>query len=153
MAGDNQYLEAARKFSDIHPELYKNILQNGMSGKDGTEMIKIGLEALEKIHEMSVLRGVIALLTADYANKLNDIGTAEHCWLEAFRSDPSVENYLRLRFFYTDYKKISTTVRQIYEELRMIHKIEHPKQIDKDWKIESNQKILKRLRTNSEFLD
>ena len=43
--------------------------------------------------------------------------------------------------------------RQIYEELRMIHKIEHPKQIDKDWKIESNQKILKRLRTNSEFLD
>lgn len=118
MTGEDQYLEAARKFSDIHPELYKNILQNGMSGKDGTEMIKIGLEALEKIHEMSVLRGVIALLTADYANKLNDIGTAEHCWIEAFRSDPSVENYLRLRFFYTDYKKISAAVRQIYEELQ-----------------------------------
>lgn len=118
MTGEDQYLEAARKFSDIHPELYKNILQNGMSGKDGTEMIKIGLEALEKIHEMSVLRGVIALLTSDYANKLNDIGTAEHCWIEAFRSDPSVENYLRLRFFYTDYKKISAAVRQIYEELQ-----------------------------------
>ena len=116
MTGEDQYLEAARKLSDIHPELYKNILQNGLPGKDDIEMVKIGLESLEKIHKMSAPRGKIALLTADYANKINDKETAERCWLEAFRSDPSVENYLRLRFFSTDYEKISAAVRQIYEE-------------------------------------
>lgn len=116
MAGEHQYLEAAQKFSDIHPELYKNILQNGMSGQDGAAMMKIGQEALEKIGDMSVLRGEIALLSADYANKINGKETAEHCWLEAFRSNPSVENYLRLRFFSTNFEKISVQVRQIYED-------------------------------------
>lgn len=116
MTGEDAYLESARKFSDVHPELFKHILQNGMSGQDDAAMMKIGLEALEKIREMSVLRGEIALLTADYANKIGDTETSEHCWLEAFRSDPSVENYLRLRFLSTDYEKISAAVRQIYED-------------------------------------
>ncbi len=116
MAGEDQYLEAARNFTDIHPELYKNILQNGMSGKDGAEMMGIGLEALEKIREMSALRGDIALLSADYANKINDAETAEYCWLEAFRSDPSVENYLRIRFLSRDYDRYAAQVRAIYEE-------------------------------------
>ncbi|MBQ6505467.1 MAG: hypothetical protein IJI57_16300, partial [Flexilinea sp.] len=116
MAGEHQYLEAAQKFSDIHPELYKNILQNGMSGQDGAAMMKIGQEALEKIGDMSVLRGEIALLSADYANKINGKETAEHCWLEAFRSDPSVENYLRIRFFSRDYDRYAVQVKKIYEE-------------------------------------
>lgn len=43
--------------------------------------------------------------------------------------------------------------RKVYEELRMLHNIKHPKQVDKDWKIESNQKILKNLKTNTKYLD
>lgn len=41
----------------------------------------------------------------------------------------------------------------IYEELRMINPIVHPRQIDLDWKIESTQKILKRLRSDSSLID
>ncbi len=131
MTGEDQYLTAAQKFSDIHPELYKRILQNGMSGQDDAAMMKIGLEALEKIGKMSVLRGEIALLTADFANKINDSETAEHCWLEAFRSDPSVENYLRLRFFSADYEAISADVRKIYEDPQAG---KESNRFDSDWK-------------------
>ena len=118
MAGEDQYLEAARKFSDIHPELYKQILQNGMSDQDDAAMMKIGLEALEKIQELSILRGEIALLTADYAKRINDQRTAEFCWIEAFRSDVSPENYLRLRFFLPDYEKHAGQIRRTYEDFR-----------------------------------
>ena len=41
----------------------------------------------------------------------------------------------------------------IYEELRMIFKPRRYKQIDKEWKIESNQKLLKKLRNNTNLLD
>ena len=116
MGSEDQYLEAARNFSDTHPELYKNILRNGMSEKDDTGMMQIGLEALVKIRKMSVLRGEIALLTADYANKLKDTEASERCWLEAFRSDPSVENYLRIRFLSRDYDRDAARVKTIYEE-------------------------------------
>ena len=130
MAGDDQYLEAARKFSDNHPELYKHILQNGLADKDDTAMMKFGMEALEKIREMSTLRGEIALLTADYANKFTYVETAERCWLEAFRSDPSVENYLRIRFFSRDYDRYAVQVKKIYEECH--NKNNHDRSISSD---------------------
>ncbi len=118
MAGDEQYLAAAQKFANTHPKLYRKILQTGISGKNDAQMMNVGLEALENISDLSVLRGEIALLTADYANNVYAQETAEFCWLEAFRSDISVENYLRLKFFLSDYDKYAVKIRNIYEDFR-----------------------------------
>ena len=38
------------------------------------------------------------MLTADYSCMMNNSCGAEMCWMEAFESDSSVVNYLRLRF-------------------------------------------------------
>lgn len=43
--------------------------------------------------------------------------------------------------------------KKIYEELRMTNPGPYKQQIDLDWKIESSQKILKRLRSDSRLLD
>lgn len=118
MTDDDQYLAAAKKFANTHPKLYRKLLQTGVSGKDDAKLMNVGLEALENISELSVLRGEIALLTADYARNTNDQETMEFCWLEAFRSDISVENYLRLKFFISDFDKVTVRIKSIYENFR-----------------------------------
>lgn len=43
--------------------------------------------------------------------------------------------------------------KKIYEELRMINPGPYKQQIDLDWKIESNQKVLKKMRSDTKLLD
>ena len=117
MLEDNdQILHIARKFVNQHPELYKQLLQRGDARESWDKMLQIGLEALDKIPVTYILRSEIALLTAEFANRLNDITTAEFCWIEAFRSDTSVVNYMRIRFMAKDWKRYSKQVKQIYDE-------------------------------------
>ena len=111
-----QILETARQFSDSHPELYMQILEQGLENADDTEMFKIGLEAMEKLSVTYVIRSEIALLTAEYACRIDAMPAAELCWLEAFRSDTSVVNYMRLYFQTVERKKYKEEIRQIYRK-------------------------------------
>ena len=53
-----------------------------------------------------------------------------------------------------DFKGSGNDLKQkIYEELRMTNPGPYKQQVDLDWKIESSQKILKRLRSDSKLLD
>ena len=113
---EDQILDIARKFVNQHPELYKQILQKGLECDVWDKMLQIGLEALDKIPATYILRSEIALLTAAFANRLNDSTTAEFCWIEAFRSDTSVVNYMRIRFMTKDWKRYSKEIKQIYNE-------------------------------------
>lgn len=113
---EDQILDIARKFVNQHPELYKQILQKGLECDVWDKMLQIGLEALDKIPATYILRSEIALLTAAFANRLNDCTTAEFCWIEAFRSDTSVVNYMRIRFMTKDWKRYSKEIKQIYNE-------------------------------------
>lgn len=118
MLGDEeQVLEIARKFVNQHPELYKQLLQKGLGGEKWEKMLSIGLEALDKIPVTYILRSEIALLTAEFANKMNDRTTTEFCWLEAFRSDTSVSNYMRIRCMTKDWKRYSKDIKQIYSQV------------------------------------
>ena len=114
LKNDDQILELTRKYADNHPELYKNLLLKGLASKNAEEMLQIGMEALNKIPVVYILRGEIALLTAEYANELQITEVAELCWLEAFRSDTSVINYMRIRFFSKKWKKYR--LEEIYED-------------------------------------
>lgn len=113
---EEQTLDIARKFVNQHPELYKQLLQKGLKGEKWDKMLQIGLEALDKIPLTYILRSEMALLTAEFAVRLNDSEVAEFCWIEAFRSDTSVVNYMRIRFLTRDWKRYSEEVKQIYDE-------------------------------------
>lgn len=121
---DCQLLDIARKFVDQHPELYKQLLQKGLESEGLDKMLQIGLEALDKISVTYIIRSEIALLTAEYACKMNESTTAEFCWLEAFRSDTSVVNYMRIRFMAREWKRYNKQVKQIYNEVYERTKIE-----------------------------
>ena len=115
---EGQLLENARKYVDQHPQLYKQILEDGMENEDKERLCRIGLEALEKIPENKLIRSEIALLTSECAYKANQKPVAEYCWLEAFRSDMSVMNYMRLRFRAENWNHYKKLVREIYTEAR-----------------------------------
>lgn len=95
---EQQILDTARKFANSCPELYKQILEQNSDPDKNQRMMNIGIEALEKISENTKVRSEIALLTARYAYESNQKAVCEYCWLEAFRSYPSLVHYLRLRF-------------------------------------------------------
>lgn len=95
---EQQILDTARKYANSYPELYKQILEQNSDPVNNQRMMHIGIEALEKISENTKVRSEIALLTANYAYENNQESVCEYCWLEAFRSYPSLVHYLRLHF-------------------------------------------------------
>lgn len=119
MVGDkDRTLEIARRFVVEHPELYRKLLEEHLSNEDPARFFAIGQEALEKIPPSLLVRSEIALLTASYACRMGNASATEKCWLEAFRSDTSVENYLRLRLETKEWEDYRGFVRQIYQEKR-----------------------------------
>lgn len=88
-------LENARRYCTQHPELYEQYLLNQMGKGEAADLFATGWEALEKIPPEYTVRSSIALLMSRIALQ-NGIDGAEMCWLEAFRSDTRVVNYLRL---------------------------------------------------------
>ena len=60
------------------------------------------------------MRSSIANLTAKYALEVKKQETAEYCWLEAFRSSPTVANYFQIRLQSQNWKDYSNEVRCIY---------------------------------------
>ena len=118
LTDEGQLLENARKYVDQRPQLYKQILEDGMEKGDNERLYRIGLEAMEKIPENNLIRSEIALLASKFAYRANQRSVVEYCWLEAFRSDTSVMNYLRLRFRAENWNNYKKPVREIYTEAR-----------------------------------
>lgn len=110
-------LDNARKFADTHPSLYEQFLRMKMDSGEDEKMFAIGMEAIDKIPESCRVRSKVALLSGTYACRLKEDHMAEKCWLEAFRSDSSVINYLRLRFLVKDWSGYADEVRTIYEQV------------------------------------
>lgn len=99
LIGDNAFLlENARKYADAHPNLYLQLLEKNLDTDEASHMLDVGMEALARIPDKYRVRAKIALLTAVYAERTEATEEQERCWLEAFRSDTTVVNYLRLRF-------------------------------------------------------
>lgn len=109
-------LEEARKYAVSHPSLYKQLLAMKQDSGEDEKMLQIGMEALDQLPRPYVIRSEVALLTAAYACKLRNKATAEACWLEAFRSNSTVVNYLRIRLRAEDWGKYADEVKRIYEQ-------------------------------------
>lgn len=114
---DGLLLENARKYVKEHPVLYKQLLELKLKSDKNEEMYQIGMEALNKIPVSYIVRSDIALLAAIFAQKMNDMEKAEQCWMEAFRSDSSVMNYLRIRFLSHDWNAYRKEINSVFERV------------------------------------
>lgn len=107
-------LDAARKYTDLHPVLYLQALEQYRETGQIEHGLEIGKEALERISSNCQIRSQAALMTAELALVLKRKEEAEHCWLEAFRSVCSEVNYLRLVLECQDYGKYQQEAEGIY---------------------------------------
>lgn len=107
-------LNNAHRYAETHPALYRQILESNRGTAKDEQMLKVGLQALDEVPNNHTVRNDIALLAADYAVQLNLPDTAEACWLEAFRTYPSVVNYLRLRLMARNWTEIAPDVQAFY---------------------------------------
>ena len=110
---DGQALEYASRYAASHPALYLNLLQSGKASN--LERLKIGLKAMGEVPVDNPTRSSIALLTAQRAFEAHDDQTRDMCWLEAFRTAPSVMNFLRLRLLAQSWEARREEIRTIYE--------------------------------------
>lgn len=103
--GEQGIIEAARLAYKEHPSLYLEAMKIAKKTHADHNQLEIGQEALEKIDKKYVLRSEIALKTAEAAFRLNKTAVAESCWIEAFLSDTTPVNYLRIINESLDWKK------------------------------------------------
>lgn len=117
LADDGEQLLAnARKYCGEHPELYGQYLTANQGKTDADSLLAVGTEALEAIEKKYLVRSRIALLTSRTALEQDRPELAETCWLEAFRSDTRVVNYLRLLMECRDFSNVREAAVQIYRE-------------------------------------
>lgn len=117
LADDGEQLLAnARKYCGEHPELYEQYLTAGQGKTDADSLLAVGTEALEAIEKKYLVRSRVALLTSRTALEQDRPELAETCWLEAFRSDTRVVNYLRLLMECRDFSNVREATAQIYRE-------------------------------------
>jgi len=94
--GTDGLLEMVRKGYKEHPSVYLAALLEYEKTHDYEKMKQIGKEALDRIESDLKIRGEIALKTAQASSCLNDREFMKECWYEAFRSNSTIPNYLRL---------------------------------------------------------
>lgn len=114
-----QTLEQARSCYVLHPGLYEQYMLSGRDQEDDRTLYEVGKEALETIDPEYIVRSRIALLTSELALRLGMQQEAENCWLEAFRSDTTVVNYLRLVIECEEFSRVREETKHIYDSMRM----------------------------------
>lgn len=119
LTDDQVFLENAKRYAHSFPFLYEFFLEKkleSLHSADCGQLLQAGLEALELVSGHGASRCRIALLTAKIADKMGDLDRRDECWLEAFRSAPSVLHYLRLKFLSNSWAKYQATVLKILEQ-------------------------------------
>lgn len=115
LIGDPEVLlNNARQFYEQHPALYEQYLNVVWDMGDSEKIRSVGDEALEKINPQYVVRSRIAKRLSLLALEEQKKDMAENYWLEAFRSETTVTNYMRLFLESMDGNVFSEQIRRIY---------------------------------------
>jgi len=94
--GADGLVEIANQCYGEHPSIYLAALLEYEKVHDYKKMKEIGKEALDKLDRDLKMRGEIALKTAQASSCVNDREFMKKCWYEAFYSNSTISNYLRL---------------------------------------------------------
>lgn len=92
---EEEMAETARKAGVRHPALYLGVIKR-LSESSASRALEAGKAAMEIIDVKYAVRGEIALAAAEAAVGVEERGLAECFWIEAFRSDTTPVNYLRI---------------------------------------------------------
>lgn len=110
-------LETARKCCAQHPALYERYIFKNMHRDDDIDLLEICKEALAAIDDKYIVRSRIALLMSTVALKQGRQLEAEKAWLEAFRSDTRIVNYVRLFMNCKDFSTVKDEAKNIYHRM------------------------------------
>ena len=94
--GADGLVEMARQGYREHPSVYLAALLEYEKIHDYEKMKETGKEALERLDRDLKICGEIALKTAQASSCVNDREFMRKCWYEAFYSNSTISNYLRL---------------------------------------------------------
>ena len=94
--GIDGFLIKAREGYAIHPSLYLLALNEYEKKHEYKKLMEIGIEALDKININMVIRSEIALKTSLASYHIGDERFMKECWYEAYDSNTTIVNYLRL---------------------------------------------------------
>lgn len=94
--GTEGLVEMARKGYKEHPSVYLAALKEYEKNHDYEKMKEIGIEALDKLESDLKIRSEIAIKTAQASRCVNDTANMRKCWYEAFYSNSTIPNFLRL---------------------------------------------------------
>ena len=94
--GTEGLLEMARKGYKEHPSVYLAALLEYEKTHDYEKMKEVGKEALDRVGSDLKIRGEIAIKAAQASHCVNDSEFMRKCWYEAFYSNSTMPNYLRL---------------------------------------------------------
>lgn len=104
----------ARKYKENHPELYEHLFYKKEYEDRYEDLLEVGKEALNEIRGKSQVRSRIALGLAELRSRHGKEKTVGRCFLEAFRSDTTVVNFLRLYGESGDFSKYAAEAAKIY---------------------------------------
>ncbi len=94
--GTEGLLEMARLGYKEHPSAYLAVLLEYEKEHSYGKLQEIAKEALDRIESDLKIRGEIAIKAAQASHCIDDSKFMKKCWYEAFYSDSSISNYLRL---------------------------------------------------------
>lgn len=125
---EDALLENARRYVDKHPGLYEKYIQNqiqnaGLREADAERLYVIGQEALDRINPKYTVRSRIALLMLRMAEKAGRENDRNMCMLEAFRSDSSAANYMRICLDCSDKPKYEAEITRICKTIYLDSRI------------------------------
>lgn len=118
LTGDPEILLSnARQFYELHPALYEQYLDCMWNTGDSRKLFSVGNEALKKIDKKYVVRSQIAKRLSLLALEEQKKNAAERCWFEAFRSETTVTNYMRLFVESSDSNAFSEQIKWVYHSM------------------------------------
>lgn len=121
LSDEGQMVENARRYVRQHPALYKQYLEQHLKRhlkkEEEQQLLEIGKEALAAIPVSYTIRSKVALLTAQYALYLQNTEEAERCWMEAFRSETTPVNFMRVLLECRDDSPYRSMLTDIYTVL------------------------------------
>lgn len=118
--GLNGLKEEARRGYKEHPGLYLSAMVEYEKVHDYREVMEIGKEALDYLEIDLRIRGEIALKTSQAFAIMNHNEFMKRCWYEAFNSNSTIINYLRLFSDIESVASYKTDAEKRIEKLKVV---------------------------------
>lgn len=96
------------KYGENYNFLFLKILNDNLNSNKNEEMLKLGLFSLSHIDNKYMEEALIT--TASYAKTLKDYSNMNNCYFNAFKVNPNMINYLRIRSENTNYDVIKNDI-------------------------------------------